>query len=686
MNILMITEKDAANASLYLIANAFQKHGHEVNVYAPFYSDNVLRDLKKLSIKIYNFAELTEEVLEKHDFIFSSVFSLKWLYDKGLFGVKKFIFTHDYLLHGEMTYGGDFSFATCIHNTASSYQQYLTYGKMGIGEPKYDSLDNSISVEGNNRILFIDSGHYPFGLEGRMELAKTLVNICRQYPEYELWIKPRFLPTDDIITHYNGLHLYEVIEKIVNGKIPDNLVMLREHKDLQELINQSRTVMCMYTTAYISASLANKGLIILEGLPNEDCYDQRNKRKLIFRDRMKSSGALVNYKKVCDVLPDGIICSKDHMDEFLVQKNHVADKIVEVVTYIYENLIQYEKFPENKNYTYQEKCSNILERKGASWETILSDRFANYLKYRILISFDYRVNAKVNIQNILSPIYEYEGKGYITYEVFKELMKEIDNIVFEGVINNSEVMMKDEIDQGILLHAYFWKKKEKELIAFPNKTTGAYNYFVGRMFFNKGNAKEGIEFFEEYIRISEQSDFIKEISDMPNNKMYALKIMTKYYLSQNQIENARKSLEIWRQFFDAMNPNVKDLKLIKDSTLSYQLTCLEWYQMEVENKLEDRIRTVFAEENIAVYGVGRVTKELIAVDAELMKRIVVFIDQFTKSKNLQDKPIVRLENQEELAAVNTILVTVAYDYERIFNDITAQHPQKKVIPIWDMLH
>ena len=684
MKILMISEKDAANTSLNVIAKAFREEGHKVSIYAPFGSDNVLREFKASNQEIHNFAELTEEVVSDFDVIFSSVFSLKWIYDKGLFGVKKYIFTHDYLLHGEMTYGGDFAFATSLNNTASPYQQLLDYGKMGIGEPKYDSLINSINVE-SNKLLFIDSGHYPFGTEGRIALAETLLKICGDFPEYELCVKPRFLPSDGTITHYNGVHLYDAIQDVAGGLIPDNLVLLREHRDLQELINASRTVICMYTTAYISASLAGKGLVILEGLPNDDCFDQRNRRKLIFRDRMKSSGALVNYKEVCNVLPDGIRCAESHMDEFLRQKENVAYKIVEVVTSIYSRFLKQDKFPLNSQYEYQVGCDNITEREGCNWDKILSERYVNYLKYRILISFDYRANAEVNVDNILNPIEDKMKNGLLSYSDFQELMKQVDQIVFDGVIANRDVLLKDPIDRGILLHAFYWKKRIEELINFPDKCLGAYNYFVGRMYFDLKEPNKGIDYLIKYDEISEKVDYIREISDMPNNKMLAYKLIVQYYSDNEEWNMTNKYLQKWRAFFETMNPELKQIQDIKDSTLSYYAIYMKWHEAQTQGVLARQITDKLIDKRIAIYGAGRVTKEMLLQDNTIRKQSVCLIDQFAKITELKNIPVVRLEERSMLHEVDVIIVTVAYDFDSIAEKIHMLYPKKIILPIWSLI-
>lgn len=684
MKILMISEKDAANVSLNAIATEFQNSGHIVSIYAPFGSENVLRDFKTSGQDIHNFAELTENVVMEYDVIFSSVFSLKWLYDKGLFGIKRFIFTHDYLLHGEMTYGGDFSFATALNNTASPYQELLNFGKMGIGEPKYDALKYNANCT-SNMLLFIDSGHYPFGVKGRKALAETLVKICKEFPEYELWVKPRFLPTDSTITHYNGVHLYDAIKDAMQGQLPPNLVLLKEHRDLQELINASHTVICMYTTAYISASLADKGLVILEGLPNEDCFDQRNKRKLIFRDRMKSSGALINYKDVCSVLPDGIKCSKNHMDEFLCQKENVAKKIVEVVADIYERFLKHNTFPQNQKYEYQAGCENIVARKGGSWEEILTDRYENYLKYRILISFDYRINADVKVENILSPIEQKKRNGLLLYEDFKCLMGWTDQIVFEGVVANQDILMKDPIDCGILLHAYYWTKKNDELLNFVDKSLGAYNYFVGRMYFDIKDEEKGASYLEKYIEISEQVDFIREISDMPNNKMLALKLLVRFFYVTGNRKKTDKYLRIWRSFFAAMNPGVKGIKDIKDSTTSYYAICMAWSEAQVTGLLERKCSALLDNKKIAIYGAGRVTKELLLQNDRIRQQTIYLFDQFTNASKVMNFPVVRLNEERAMNEVDIVIVTPTFDFDFIFSEIRMLYPHAEVLPVWELI-
>lgn len=680
MKIILITEKDAANASLITVAQEFINRGHSIKVFAPFYSENVLREFIAKNIEVKQFAEINRDVVDDCDIIFSSIFATKWIIDKGLFDVKKFIFTHDYLLHGEMTYGLDFSFATSIDNTASSFQGLLHFAKMGIGEPKYDLLKKS--DYDSNRLLFIDSGHYPFGMEGRRALAKTLLEISEKNPDYELCIKPRFLPSDQIITHFNGVHIYDVISEMCNGNIPANMNMLKKHMDLQELINHSKTVICMYTTAYISASLADKGLVILEGLPNEDCFDQRNRRKMIFRDRMRSSSALVYYKNVNDVLPEGIKCDKEHMDHYLVQKNNVASKIVDVCETVYSQYLLSNKFPQNINY---KDINDIKERVGATWEDILHDRYLNYLKYRMLITFDYRVNEEIDAEKVLTILDEEINGEKLDYSKFMTVLKSIDNLVFNAIIQNENALKKDDLDKGVLLHAYYWKKEYDKLINFEDKEIGAYYYFAGRYLYDIGQKSKGCEYLEKYYSISKQYDFYHEISDMPNNKMLSLRLMTSFFLSEKNLDKANYYINEWRDFYLATNAKIEKLEDIKDSTKSYELTFLLWYQALVDGTLKEKTKLIIGQKRIALYGAGRISRDIIMCNHEIGNRVCLFFDEYSMLSSCEGIPVSRLKEKDAYNNIDLILVTISYDYNNIYKEIRKYNDKIKILPLWGLI-
>ena len=193
MKILMITEKDAANVSLARISDSFLNNGNEIVIYAPYFAENVLKFFDK-RIPRFPLSDLSDDLVSSCDIIFASSLVSYWMADKNLLSIKKPIFTQNYLINQQLQWGGDICFVPSLATTLTDYDQYLYYSKIEIGEPKYDHV--SLTSPDTKIFLFIDSGHYPFGKKGKKELARTLLDICKTFPDYELWIKPRFLPGD----------------------------------------------------------------------------------------------------------------------------------------------------------------------------------------------------------------------------------------------------------------------------------------------------------------------------------------------------------------------------------------------------------------------------------------------------------------------------------------------------------
>lgn len=524
MKILMISEKDAANASLARIADAFLQQNDFVRVYATYYDPQVLQAFSDL-IPRYPIHEIDEAAIEWCDIIFCSTLASIHL-PEIVFRAHKPIFTHNYLMNRQINWGGDLCFAPSQATVASDYDEYLNYSYLGIGEPKYDEQER-VSQTVNNRteekrFLFVDSGHFPFSLEGKKALAKTLLDICETYPDYELEIKPRFLPEDHIITHRNDIHLYDVIRKVADGKIPKNLKMLNKHEDLRTLIDRCSVMICLYTTAFVGAVVAGKGLIILENLPSEDVYDIRMKTYLRNRENMVASGALIDYRQVHKRLPDGVKADGGYLDFLLEEKDHVSDKIVEVCKYLWSNYYAKGTFPHMTDSVYQDYQNSYVQDPEMTWETVIQKRCHDYILLKSLILIDFHVKSKLDISCILESVKQYEDD----FGLFLQNQTALRDLC---IIKNADIMLKDRIDAGILLNAYYLTGQFDAIRQFPLKDLGAYHLyraFVALEDPKESDQKLAKEHLETYCKISGERTYNLEISDMPNNHAKALALLS----------------------------------------------------------------------------------------------------------------------------------------------------------------
>lgn len=542
MKILMITQKDAANASLCRIADSFVKRGHSVTIYAPFYTSNVLFMFDK-SIECNPFEMLTEQAVAEADLIFAAVVSAVFFKQKGLLDVHKPIFTHSYLIDKQITWGGDFCFVPS-HGTVESEYYDLSYTRCAIGEPKYDSVKPQ--DEKHKRFLFIDSGHYPFSEEGKRELARTLLSICRKFPDYELVIKPRFLPGDKVITHRNLLTLYDFIGKEAQGNIPDNMTMLQEQRELMDLIDECDTVICLYTTAFVGAYAVNKGLVVLENLPSDDVYDVRKKVFYRTRDNMKMSGALVDYHDVCRLLPEGVKPTEEYKKFLLEETENVADKIVEVTEDIYKQFYEKGRFPTIGRCSYKNYQEELREDPELDWEKIIEIRKRNMLLMNMLIHIDFHVDAHLDVQ----PIIDYVKEVDLSSVPFGTLVAQSFKKRSECIIENRELLLRDEIDAGVLLNAFYLLERYDEILGFPRRDISSFYMFQGFVLYEQvKNKREAKESLAEYFARSDNRQYIKEISDMSNNRFKAFDIMIKLCLECGDKEEAKGYLGKMKQFY-----------------------------------------------------------------------------------------------------------------------------------------
>jgi len=549
MWVIMITEKDASCKSLAPIADAYLRRGHYVEIYALYYSKTVLQDFDT-RIPIHSYDDLTEEDIEKTDVIFATTMAGGFIHQKGLLTARKPIFTQNYLVNKQVVWGGDVCFESSNKATENQYTPYLNCCRIEIGEPKYDHVVFNGDGEG---LLFIDSGHYPFGEEGKQTLARLLLEICREYPQLVLTVKPRFLPEDEVVTHVNHLHLYDVIAEEAAGSLPSNLHLLYEHQDLADLINRNRTVMCMYTTAFTGVVAAGKGLIVLDQIPSEDTYDLRLKVLMRIKENMEDSGALIDYRKVGEVLPGGTVPTEAYQHFLLAETTNVSEKIVEVTEYLTECFFDRGIAFEKVSCSYSEYQTAFIHGKRLDWDEIIRKRCKDYMILKAFIQIDFRVNAEIQIENALKEIeqeiLEWKLTDGSSVTALEKRAKEIQD---KCIMENADKMRKDDIDYGILLNTLFLQKKYSQIKEMPPRELGADHFYRARVAYEEGNQEQEFFELEKYMDVTLGRAYIKEISDMSNNKFWGFSRYISLLAEHRGVEEVRKYFALMKQFFHGL--------------------------------------------------------------------------------------------------------------------------------------
>lgn len=506
MKVLVLTHLDATNYSIAPIVRELLNRGHIVEGYGRFNDDHNIKMFRDI-LEIKPLAELTDEKIDLFDVIFAGLDVIDRVRK-----AHKYIFCYNFLFCGNLIADcGDFMFTQCDNRNLDYDEECAS---MAVGNPKFTKI-KSWKEGKSKQFLFIDSGHYPFGEEGRKVLAQLLLNIAKEYPDYHLVIKPRFLPDDTNVTHRNDNHIYQVISREANGTIPGNLIMLREHLDMNMLIDVSDLVLCLYTTAYIDVILRGRKLIIIDGLPSEETFDQRSaaiwkKQKEV----MAKSGCMCHYTKVMDALPEGFTASNERIKEVVKYPKGASERSVNIIEYMWDSFLKYNKFPCIKSYNYETFQQEDVVDESLTWEKLITKRYKNKLRFRSRF-IDY-VSVDIAKRPFMLFIDEFEQKGLISPYTYNELVKIIDTYKNEIWIANKDLLWTDDIDQSFVLLALFENQKYDAVKAVPESEilcSSQYHYIMGRIMYDERDYETAIEHLRTFLIETREKPYAEYFMD-----------------------------------------------------------------------------------------------------------------------------------------------------------------------------
>ena len=533
MNFIVITEKDAANVSVGRISNELIRRGHNVRVFYPYNTESLTRDFDD-SIELCPLNEIDEDTLTWCNAVFMTSIAADYI-DEKILKLNKPIFTQSYLLNGQVDWGGDCRFVSSIESSAMEYEYVFSQMNVAVGEPKYDLINSDVCLTQNKKFLFIDSGHFPFGEKGKRQLAKCLLSICERYPDYDLIIKPRFLPTDKIVTHRNLFTLYDALLDESKRGIPTNLIYLKQHYDLITLIEQCEVVLCLYTSSYVGACVAKKGLIILEGFDSDDVYDLRKKHFDYMKRMMEHTGALIDYHDVFEYLPGGVRTKDNEMIKIVSEYKNVAEKICEMIEHLYTNYYSQNLFPEAKTYEYRNYKDKMLPKISSDWDSIIKRRLKNYIYRQCLIHISFRISKIIDISLVQQYV---EGIDYSHIDLSETLKKGM-SYRYNCIIQNKTCLYNDNIDSGILLNALYINEEYDEIIKFKNRNISAYYLFSGCSYEKMGDLVRARNSLETYFVLTRNRQYILEITDMSDNRFWAFDLLIGICINTRDLDKAR---------------------------------------------------------------------------------------------------------------------------------------------------
>ena len=242
------------------------------------------------------------------------------------------------------------------------------------------------------------------------------------------------------------------------------------------------------------------------------------------------------------------------------EDSNVADKICEATEYFYKEFYNKNLFPDIVDCDYQGYKKLMTTSNGINWDDVIAVRKRNYLVQRILIHLDFHVDATLDIAFLNQYIDSLDLKN----ENFADYLSMVPEIRSKIIIENRDAMLKNDIDAGILLNALYILKQYDEIINFPKTDIGAYFLFLGFVYADIEQENDMIPALIKYFEISNHRAYIKEISDMSNNRFRAFDLLCGALVELGEKKKALWYFEKMKEYYFT-NYRVND---IEDSVTS----------------------------------------------------------------------------------------------------------------------
>lgn len=542
MKVLFLAARDSANFAGVKIIMELMKRGHEVVVYDWSLDSVNVRMFQKHDIKVHYFDELTDEVVDSCDIMFChTTFMGDPRIKKKLY---TFFFNYIYVYGHENS--SDFVFTQCD----DEYNTYPNKAVMKIGSPKLDRIypEIDIPVNESKQILVIESGHYPFGKEGREQVAQMILNICKKCPDYTVTVKPRFLPEDTKrVTRKNTDHIYGYLSQFAPDGLPVNLELLREHTDLEQMIYQSHAIVCYNTSAYLEAALSGRGVIYVSGIKSLDAIgDRQNRYWKAFNEFIEDTGIVVPYEKVLDYLPDGLICSQKHLNKTVYLRENVTSKMIDVVEYIFDNYLSKGLYPRIGKYEYKTYQDNMQADDNLTTSKLIMNNKHDVLVYECQKK-DRSIGVDIDFGKMYAMIEQWRIDGKIEKVTLKELRKELGILMEQYIIEMQDKMHTNKIDQSILIESYskLGRLNEIEEWDIDNLLAkDAYKFYMGVYYCDCMNPK-GLEYINDYF------DYLRQTSFCESN-IYFPEPVIKAFISSFLYCARKKDRKLEKKYIDIM--------------------------------------------------------------------------------------------------------------------------------------
>lgn len=427
--------------------------------------------------------------LSQFDFIICGRNCYGGLDAKELIDYAGIIYTDDTAFYeGRSVYGdivfvnGDFNYQNI--NEVVDSQIY----KVGCLKGSNVSITN-ISTWSNNqkyttKVLYIESGHYPFGYRGRRALSNAISMIVLENPDCEFVVKPRFLIGEaEVAKHKNEDYLYYYIKKVFGDEWPDNLKWLDTYISLDSLISEADVVMHTYSSAHAQAALMGKRIINLTDVQSEETADFRTNRFRLIKRIIDQADNNVSIFNIGGCVKNSKKPSEDYIEHLGVKYTRPQSKIIEHIKL--------------------GSCENYENRKKG--------RLKGYFYFLLSKSenrfddFDYFI---IKMNEKLPFLYEIISN---TDECIRYISEQVNRIEAEYIMENWHEICENPFNRAYALNVlnrtqneFLMAKMLNEAYRF-NAKDASYYYYATVYWINKKNQTKAMQNAREYLELTKNN-------------------------------------------------------------------------------------------------------------------------------------------------------------------------------------
>ncbi len=277
-------------------------------------------------------------------------------------------------------------------------------------------------------VLYVESGHFPFGTQGRRALAEAFCNAVMHHSDTAFIVKPRYLRYEGSEgRHRNSDHLYGYIESFFCGSLPCNLLLLNHSEDMGSLVAWADTILYTYSSAHIEAVRAGKPYYHLSQIPSIETAEFRKNRMSRLEGFMDLAGCTIPYTQLTEALDAPSFARPEYCQLIDSDTCNATESFISLILYVLDRL---------------DGIDGVLpsiQMDGASIEKVIGNRAFRRLQ-RIKGYFLYKVCT-------------YENR-FDDYTLCETWFREHDDSVFEKMTNDQAEMeigkMIDKLVMSIL--------------------------------------------------------------------------------------------------------------------------------------------------------------------------------------------------------------------------------------------